>query len=89
MTVINSTWMLRLDLENTMVQEEPPSSAIIKPKEVLIQMRDALRAQDHVMLADVLQYELGDVTTQWYAIIDRLRQEAEQRDDGAEASTIE
>ncbi len=87
--VVNSIEMLRLDLENTLVQDEPLSSAISKPKEVLIQMRDALRAQDHVMLADVLQYELGDVTTQWYAIIDRLREEAEQRDDGTEASTIE
>ena len=89
LAVVNSIEMLRLDLENTLVQDEPLSSAIIKPKEVLIQMRDALRAQDHVMLADVLQYELGDVTTQWYAIIDRLREEAEQRDDGVEASTIE
>ena len=53
------------------------SDVIGKPKEVLLHIRNALLAEDHVLLADVLRYEFDDVTNSWYALIARIRQEAE------------
>jgi hypothetical protein len=75
--VAKSIGMLGLDFEAIMVRDENLLSAISKPRDVLVQVRDALLAGDDVLLADILQYEFADVTTTWHAIIARLRQEAE------------
>ena len=85
--VVKSIEMLELNLEETMVQDEPMAVVIGKPKDVLIQIRDALKALDHVMLADILEYELAGVTTQWFAVINRLREVAEERGVGSESPT--
>ena len=86
-SVVKSIEMLEIDLEQTMIRDEPLSTVVGKPKDVLVQIRDSLKAQDHVMLADILQYELTEMTTQWFAIINRLRAEAEERADGATMPT--
>ncbi|MDO8632542.1 MAG: hypothetical protein Q7R41_18835 [Phycisphaerales bacterium] len=75
--VAKSIGMLGLDAEAIMVRDETLRSTISKPRDVLVQVRDALLAGDDVLLADILQYEFADVTTTWHAIIARLRQEAE------------
>jgi len=75
--VAKSIQMLELDVEKTTFNDERLIEMISRPKEALLQIKDALRSQDHVLLADVLQYELNDVTGQWHAIIAELRKRAE------------
>jgi hypothetical protein len=48
-----------------------------KPKNVLLQIKSALQARDHVLLADILQYEFSEVTKSWHDLIAGLRREAE------------
>ncbi len=74
-----SILMLELDPERTTISDEPLSAMISKPKDVLLQVRDALRVSDLVLLADILKYEFAEVTDTWHAIISRIRQAAEDQ----------
>jgi len=78
-----SIQLMRLDVDAMTINDEPFINVFGKPKEVLTQVKQALEAQDHVLLADVLQYEFTDVTDLWYAVIARIRQTAEDRGDAA------
>jgi len=69
--------LLELDLDHTTIADEPLAVVIGRPKEVLVQIRDALVARDLVLLADILKYEFADVTETWQAVIARIRQAAE------------
>lgn len=69
--------MLAIDPDRTMINDEPLSTLIAKPKEVLLQVKAALQARDNVLLADILQYEFGEVLLNWHQMIAKLRQEAE------------
>ena len=69
--------LLGIDPENIMIQDESLDRVISKPKDILMQIKQALQSQDYVMLSDILQYEFSNVTDQWHSIIARLRQEAE------------
>lgn len=71
--------MLAINPETFIVSDTPFMQVITKPKEVLLQVKQALQQQDHVLLADVLRYELGDATKSWLAIIDHIRTEAKKR----------
>ncbi|MEK6677757.1 MAG: hypothetical protein AABZ47_19155 [Planctomycetota bacterium] len=75
--VIGSIEMLGLDIMEATFQDAPLLDAVTKPKAVLFQIRDALKVNDHVLLADLLEYELSDVTNQWFSIIAHLREEAD------------
>ncbi len=75
--IAKSIEMLGLDPDQTTVNEEPFVDVVRRPKDALLHVRDALRSQDFVLLADILEYEFGDVTDSWHAIIGRLRQEAQ------------
>jgi hypothetical protein len=79
LAVTKSVEMLRMDVEQITIRDEPLADVIRKPREVLVQIRDALLHHDHVLLADVLHYELSEVTHQWFAIIARVREEAESQ----------
>ena len=74
-----SIQILQLDVERTTINDRPMLEVISQPKQTLLQIKQALQAQDHVLLADILQYELSDVTDHWFALIAHLREEAEQR----------
>ena len=78
--VARSIEMLQLDPEQTRIGDEPLTELNGKPKEVLLQVKEALQARDHVLLADILQYEFQEVTSRWHAIANRLREEAEVLD---------
>jgi len=80
--VAQSIQMLGVDPGVTTIRDASLTDAIAMPKDVLRQVKSALEAQDHVLLADILQYEFSEVTEQWHDIIARLRQEAEDRRDG-------
>lgn len=85
--VAHSIQILNIDVTAMMIQDETLTAVIAMPKDVLTQIKDALQAQDHVLLADLLQYEFSTVTEKWHAIIARLRQEAEDRNDGDTTTT--
>ena len=76
--VAHSIEMLRLDLEQATVNDRPLLEIIGRPRDALLQVRDALQSQDYVLLADILQYEFSEVTDCWQAVIGRLRHEAEE-----------
>lgn len=69
--------MLQLDPEQATVNEQPLFELISKPKEILLQVKEALQDRDHVLLADLLQYEFPEVTSRWHAVVAKLQQEAE------------
>ena len=77
--VAKSIAMLELDADAVTIRDEPLGVIIGKPRGVLLQMKSALEAQDHVLLADILQYEFSEVTDSWHAVISMLRTEAEGR----------
>ncbi len=74
----NSIKMLGVDADMLRVGDEPLAAIISKPKDVLYQVKEALAAKDYVLLADVLQYEFGEVTEQWRIAIARLQEEAKR-----------
>ncbi|MHC4695504.1 MAG: hypothetical protein ACYTFA_02045 [Planctomycetota bacterium] len=75
--VSQSIHMLQLDPERITVNDEPLVTLISRPKDVLLQVKQALESQDHVLLADIMQYEFETVTQQWHDIVDLLRRQAE------------
>ena len=77
--VAKSIAMLELDADSITIRDESLDSIIGKPKGVLLQMKSALESQDHVLLADILQYEFSEVTDSWHSVITMLRTQAEER----------
>jgi hypothetical protein len=78
--------LLGMDAERVTLAEEPLAAILARPRDVLTQVRDALRVHDHVLLADLLQYEFSDVTNQWFALIARIREEAEGFENPADSA---
>jgi hypothetical protein len=76
--VAKSIQLLGLDPDSIRIRDGSLAEAIGKPKDVLVQVRDALQAQDHVLLADILQYEFADVTQTWHSIVTRVQRAAEE-----------
>ena len=70
--------MLEIDSTQVTVNDEPLASLIARPKDVLVQVKQALESQDHVLLADIMQYEFETVTRQWHDIVSCLLQRAEE-----------
>ena len=60
--VVHSIGMMSLDLQRETINGESLADLLTQPKDVLTQVRDALKTQDHVLLADLLEYELAGVT---------------------------
>jgi len=71
--------MLDLNVEEMTIRDAPLATIIGMPTETLLQVKGALQAQDHVLLADILQYEFTEVTERWHELIALLRNEAEER----------
>lgn len=71
--------MLELDAESITVQDVSIVDAMERPKDVLVQLRNALQSGDFVLVADLLQYELKDVTELWHAVVSTIRREATRR----------
>lgn len=77
--VSKSLALLNIDVDSMTINEKPLVEVIGKPKDVLFQVRDALQAQDHVMLADLLKYEFPEVTENWQQLINKLHQTASEQ----------
>jgi len=63
----------RIQLDQVEVEGVSSVEIINGLKDKLGQIKDALEARDYVMLADILQYELGQTVQSWIALINRLR----------------
>ena len=63
--------------EQTDVRDKSILELLARPRDVLLKIKSALEAQDHVLLADLLQYEFTDVSEDWHTIINWLKQQAE------------
>lgn len=72
--VTKSIYMLGIDPDRVQVGGEPLNAALALPMERLGMVRDALKVQDYVLLADVLQYEFQDVTEKWHSLIETVQQ---------------
>ncbi len=67
-----SIHMLDLDPAEVRVSGEPLEKALALPMDRLQTVRDALKAQDFVLLADVLEYEFDEVVRQWQALLEAI-----------------
>jgi len=74
--VSKSIRMLNVDLGTSVAEGDRLAELIVRPREVLLQIKQALESQDHVLLADILQYELEEVTQQWHLVVDLVRGKA-------------
>jgi len=74
-----SLQILEIEPDSITIRDMPLIEALSRPREVLLQIKQALLAQDFVLLADILQYEFADVTALWHGIIARIEQEARDR----------
>lgn len=76
--VSKSIEMLLIDPQRMTVDGVPLPEMIARPTQILIQIREALQVRDHVLLADILQYEFQEVTQGWQMLIAELRREADR-----------
>ena len=75
--VSKSIQLLELDVTRMEIGGEPLIDLIARPKDVLLQIKQALECQDHVLLADTLKYEFSDVIREWHAILGLIRRHAD------------
>lgn len=78
--VVKTVEMLEIDTEQTVDGEDKIASVMESLRDVLIQIRQALQQNDHVLLADVIQYEFEDVADRWRKTITYIREVADRID---------
>lgn len=67
--VVQSLSLLGVDPGSLEVAGESLADVIEKPRDALNQIKQALMAQDHVLLADILRYEFEDAVQSWESVI--------------------
>ncbi|MHC5111710.1 MAG: hypothetical protein ACYTHJ_17735 [Planctomycetota bacterium] len=77
-----SIQMLTVDPDAIMINDITLTEAVGKPRDVLMQIKGALQAGDHVLLADILNYEMQETTELWHAVVTTLHSEGERQDKG-------
>ncbi len=70
--IAQSLAFLELDTHTFTVNGQPLESALAAIGEQLTQVRESLQAGDNVMLADTLQYELGESANTWKAAMEAI-----------------
>lgn len=75
--VNQSLQLLKIDPEAMKFDDDQLATLISGPKDILLQVKQALESKDHVLLADIMQYEFESVTRQWQDLIGVIRQRAE------------
>jgi hypothetical protein len=78
--VSKSIQMLDLDPQMITVGDQSLVVALRGPKDMLLQVKEALEAKDYVMLADVLQYEIEPAVNTWRAILSEIHRLAVERE---------
>lgn len=70
-----SLQILEVDLDSVGTNGVSVIDSLVKPREVLLDIKDALQNTDHVRLADILEYEVEQASVNWECIIERIRVE--------------
>ena len=78
--VSKSIQILQLNPTEVQINGEPLIDVIARPKDILLQVKQALESQDHVLLADTLKYEFSDVMREWHAVLATIRKQADTCD---------
>jgi hypothetical protein len=68
----SSLAMLGIDPNELRVGELTATQAILAPRELLTHVKDVVETHDHVLLADILQYEFDTVATTWKALLEAV-----------------
>ncbi|UCG33328.1 MAG: hypothetical protein JSU68_01610 [Phycisphaerales bacterium] len=71
--VLQAVRLGRVDLDDVQVEGTPSVDIISGLRDRLAQIKESLEARDYVMLADILQYEIGDTVQRWKSLIAELR----------------
>jgi len=79
--IAKSIRMLELEPDRVTIMGQPLEDAIGRPRDMLLQVKQALEAHDYVLLADVLQYEFDEVAELWKAVLAEIREYADHHDD--------
>jgi hypothetical protein len=74
--IIKGFAVLELDPQTEQINDKSLVEMLETPKEMLNQIKQALKSQDDVLLADVLQYEFSDAANQWHSVVSWLNQKA-------------
>lgn len=78
-SIAQSLQIMELSADSMSIRNQPLATVLNRPREVLTQIKEALMAQDYVLLADILQYEFTEVTALWHDIVAKTEQEARDR----------
>jgi hypothetical protein len=73
--------MLDVDAATMEIGGRSIAETFERPKDMLVQIKEALLSKDHVLLADILQYEFDDVAAQWRLVVNDIRRYALDRED--------
>ena len=87
--IAHSLAMMKVDADTFRVDDQSLTDALAEPAKLLTQVKQALTAQDYVMLADLFEYEFTEVATRWHAILDAIADRARTGgpdDDGGAAT---
>lgn len=71
--------MLDLHADEIVIEDHPLEEILARPRELLMQVKEALEQRDSVMLADLLIYDFAEATAQWQLIVNYLIEAAEPR----------
>jgi hypothetical protein len=71
--VLQAVRLGRINLDDVAVEGTPSVDIIGGLRDRLAQIKESLEARDYVMLADILQYEIGDTVQSWRALIAELQ----------------
>lgn len=82
--VVHSFPMLHITPDTLQVHGRSAEALFAGPRDLLAQVKAALIAQDYVLLADILQYEFGDVLREWEAVVAELMDVARAAGGGAD-----
>jgi hypothetical protein len=76
--VAKSSQLLNWSLDDMQVQDQPVTEVLDQLAYLLREVRQSLENQDYVLLADLLQYEFGPLTTRWQEMLEGLRNIAQE-----------
>ncbi len=77
--VLQSATLVGLDLTTVSLDDVPLVELFGTFAEQLHQLKDALEANDHVTLSDILNYEADETTDRWVKLIDVVKQVSRDR----------
>ena len=72
-----SLQMLEVDAQSIEIGGRSLHACFDEPKQLLLRIKQALLAQDHTLLADIMQYEFDEVVQEWQRAVAEVHRRAE------------